>query len=214
MCGRYRNQLSFEGMSRLAKRAAEVSNARPSDDIRPTTRQWVVRAAADGTELTRLRWWLVPYFHRKPIKEWKAATFNARSETVATAASFKSSFQSRRCLVLATGWDEWVGDKGGKQRWTFAPKGGGPLTFGGIWDKAVTPDEGVVESFAIITQPAGSPLNGYHDRAPVVIWEEGRERWLAPGEDVTDLIGPESADRFEIRPVSKDEEAAMRTEAP
>ena len=48
----------------------------------------------------------------------------------------------------------------------------------------------------------------------MVIWEKDSERWLTPGEDVTDLIGPESADRFDIRPVSKDEEAAMRTEAP
>ena len=47
-------------MNRLAKRAAEVSNARPNDNIRLTTRQWVVRVAANGPELTRLRWWLVP----------------------------------------------------------------------------------------------------------------------------------------------------------
>ena len=40
----------------------------------------------------KMRWWLVPFFHKgKPLKAWKAwkaTTFNAKCETVTTAASF------------------------------------------------------------------------------------------------------------------------------
>ena len=61
---------------------------------------------------------------------------------------------------------------------------------------------GVVESFTIIRQPAGLPLNGYHDRAPVVIWQEDRRRWLTLGHNVMDLLGPESPDRFEVEAVA------------
>ena len=150
-----------------------------------------------------MRWWLIPYLHSgKPLKAWKATTFNARSETVTTSASCKGAFERRRCLVPASAWDEWTGDKGAKQRWTFTAKDGQPLTFAGLWDRCETSDEGVVESFTIITQPAGSPLNGYHDRAPVVIWQEDRKRWLTLGHDITDLLGPESPDRFEIENVT------------
>ena len=207
MCGRYRNTLSWsqlrELMTLVRPLSSEAPNLEPQEDIRPTTSQWVIRRVEDGNEAQRMRWWLVPYFHKgKPLKEWKAATFNARAESVATAASFKGAFIRRRCLIPASGWDEWTGPKGSKVRWTFSAKDGEALTFGGLWDRCETSDAGVVESFTIITQPAGSPLNGYHDRAPVLIWAEDREKWLTPSADIADLIGPESVDQFEVRPAA------------
>lgn len=51
-------------------------------------------------------------------------------------------------------------------------------------------------------------VNGYLDRAPVVIWPADRERWLQPGARVGDLISAESADRFDVRPVTDAEIAA------
>ena len=59
-----------------------------------------------------------------------------------------------------------------------------------------------------MTQPAGATLNGYHDRAPVVIWREDRKRWLTVGSEVGDLIGPESADLFDVTPISDAEVGA------
>lgn len=88
-------------------------------------------------------------------------------------------------------------------RWSFTAKGGEPLTFAG-GDRCETADEGVVESFTIVTQPAGSPLNGYHDRAPVVMWQEDRKRWLTVTEDVTDLLAAQSPHRFEAINVPRD----------
>ena len=82
------------------------------------------------------------------------------------------------------------------------PATGPPLTFGGVWDRCETSDQGVVESFSIITQPAGAPLNGYHDRAPVVIWPEDRAQWMTVGAEVAHLMGPESVDRFGVRAVA------------
>jgi putative SOS response-associated peptidase YedK len=52
--------------------------------------------------------------------------------------------------------------------------------------------------FTIVTQPAGAPLNGYHDRAPVVLFSEDWKRWLDPSSNVDDLLGPESVDRFAV----------------
>ena len=190
-------------MKRLAGKAAETSNAQPNLDIRPTTQQWVVREAGGDSELVRARWGLVPFWHSgKALKDFKLTTFNANAETVATAATFKGPFARRRCLVLADGWYEWTGPKGSKQRWLFTPRDGEPLTFAGLWERCTTSDAGEVHSFTIVTQPAGAPLNGYHDRAPVVIWPTERARWLQAGTDVADLIGPESVDRFDARPIT------------
>lgn len=181
---------------------ANAPNMAPASDIRPTTQQWVIREAEDGSEAVKMRWGLVPYWFKGPtLKEFKLTTFNAKSETVATAASFKGPFARRRCLVAADGWYEWTGAKGAKQRHLFTPKHGGALTFTGLWERWKPPEGDPVESFTIVTQPAGAPLNAIHDRAPVVIWQEDRKRWLSVNSDVTELIGPESADRFDVRPI-------------
>ena len=89
-----------------------------------------------------------------------------------------------------------------KQPWLFKPRDGQPIMFAGIWDRCDTIDQGPVDSFAIVTQPAGASLNTYHDRAPVVLFGDEWARWLDVEADVTDLLGPESADRFLVERVS------------
>ena len=215
MCGRYRNHLTVTDLRQLTNpflvrpELAAAPNMAPALDIRPTTQQWVIRQAEDGAEAVQMRWGLVPYWFKGPtLKEFKLTTFNAKAETVATAASYKGPFARRRCLVAADGWYEWKGPKGAKQRYVFTPKDGAPLTFAGLWERWKPPESEPVESFTIVTQPAGSTLNAYHDRAPVVIWREDRRRWLTIGEDVSDLIGPESADLFDVTPITDAEIAA------
>ena len=70
--------------------------------------------------------------------------------------------------------------------------------FAGIWDRCHTADLRPVDSFTIVTQPAGAPLNAYHHRAPVILFGDEWGRWLDTDADVSDLLGPESRDRFEI----------------
>ncbi len=129
---------------------------------------------------------------------FKLTTFNAKAETVATAQTFRESFKRRRCLVPASCWYEWTGFKGEKAKWQFTSRGDPWLCFAGIWDRAMIADVGDVQSFTIITQPAGSPLNAYHDRAPVVVPREHWDTWLDTSADVEFLLGPESADGFHV----------------
>ena len=172
MCGRYGRDIPWselhEALSLTRPLPGDAPNMEPEWDIRPTQARWIVQAADEGLELVKARWWLIPWWHRGTVKEFKLITFNAKSETVATARTFRDSFARRRCLVPASCWYEWTGAKGAKQKWRFAAKEADWLCFGGIWDRCVTTDAGEVLSFSIVTQPAGSPVNGYHDRAPVV----------------------------------------------
>ena len=212
MCGRYRNHLTFSDLRQLTNPGlvrpdpSEAPNMEPQTQVFPTNQAWVIREAADGREALQMRWGLIPFFFKgATLKEFKGTTINARAETVTTSGMYKGPFARRRCLVAADGWYEWTGDKGAKQRHLFTPKGGGPLTFAGLWERWTSPEGEPVESFTIVTQPAGAPLNDIHDRAPVVIWDEDRNRWLSLTQDVSDLIGAQAAERFDVRPISEDE---------
>jgi putative SOS response-associated peptidase YedK len=136
------------------------------------------------------------------MNQWKATTFNAHAETVRTCRAYRDSFSRRRCLVAADGWYEWKGEREDdpkkKQPWLFEPQDGAPIMLAGIWDRCETTDQGLVESFTVVTQPAGAPLSGYHDRAPVTQFGPVWKRWLDVDADVDDLLGPESADRFVV----------------
>ncbi len=209
MCGRYRNLQTWSDLhAALQLFVGPVDqaalNLEPMLQVRPTNSAPIVRQTDEGFQVANARWWLIPWFHKGALKEWKATTFNARAETVATSRAYRDSFMHRRCLVPADGWYEWMGphpenDKR-KQPWLFTARDGEPMMFAGIWDRCETTDQGLVESFTIITQPAGSSLNGYHDRAPVVLFDHEWRRWLDVQDDVTDLLGSESKDRFSAEP--------------
>jgi len=136
----------------------------------------------------------VPFWHRGGLKDFKLTTFNAKAETIATAQTFREAFKRRRCLVPASCWYEWTGPKGDKTKWKFTSRTEPWLCLAGIWDRAVLADVGEVQSFTIITQPAGSPLNAYHDRAPVVLPREHWNTWLDTSADVSFLLRSESVD--------------------
>jgi putative SOS response-associated peptidase YedK len=56
-----------------------------------------------------MRWGLIPGWWSKPLKEMRLATFNARSDTVASMPMFREAFKKRRCLIPASGFYEWQG---------------------------------------------------------------------------------------------------------
>jgi putative SOS response-associated peptidase YedK len=62
---------------------APPQNLPPRYNICPTDPVDVVTESDGNRDLVRMRWGLVPSCWPKPLKELKAATFNARTETVA-----------------------------------------------------------------------------------------------------------------------------------
>jgi len=66
-----------------------------------------VTQRAGNRDFTRMRWGLVPSWWPKPLKELKAATFNARVETVAEKPFFREAFRRTRCIIPASGYCEW-----------------------------------------------------------------------------------------------------------
>jgi putative SOS response-associated peptidase YedK len=96
---------------------------------------------------------------------------NARSETVASAKTFRQAMAERRCLVPASKYFEWrKPDSGRKEKYAFRLQDGSPFYMAGIFS-----DNG---KFAILTRGAVPTLSDIHDRMPVVVPKKLMRNWL------------------------------------
>jgi len=142
--------------------------------------------------LTSYRWGLIPSW----AKDTAAGSrlFNARAETVATKAAFRSAFASHRILVPADGFYEWrKRDDGTKQPYYFTRTDGAPLAFAGIaewWrDRNGPPDAPGIRSCSIITTRASQDMDGIHDRMPVILDPATFDVWLDPdNHEIPELV--------------------------
>ncbi len=156
-------------------------------------------------EPAALRWGLVP--------SWSddlaigSRMINARGETVDSKPSFKRSFASRRCLVLADGYYEWQKVVDGKQPYLIHRPDDAPFAMAGLWEINRKAASEPVTTCTVITTSANPVTGQIHDRMPVTIGEQDIDRWLDPGfRDVAalkELIRPAADDTFRLTPVSR-----------
>ena len=179
-------------------------NLRPHYNIAPTDPVDVVRLNAEGQrELVSMRWGLVPFFRKKSLKE-VPATFNARAESVAEKPMFREAFRRRRCIIPASGFFEWTGEKGDKQPHLFTAADGSPiLAFAGLWDRWHNPATGEeLLSCTIVVSGASDWMIPYHDRMPVLLSAGDIEGWLN-GTLGADALRPAAEAALREWPVSK-----------
>ncbi|MEU5422558.1 SOS response-associated peptidase [Streptomyces sp. NPDC001407] len=116
MCGRYAASRSPEDLVGLfgVEKWEPAEALAPDWNVAPTKSVHVVleRPLKDARErgpvrqLRSLRWGLVPSWAKSP--EGAAKMINARAETVHEKPSYRRAFASRRCLIPADGYYEWV----------------------------------------------------------------------------------------------------------
>jgi putative SOS response-associated peptidase YedK len=195
MCGRTALSASPEELREIFE-LDELPVVAPHYNVPPSQPVHVVRAAADGAsrKLEAVRWGLVPYWAKDPKIGGKLAL--ARTETVVTAPAFREAVRRRRCLVAIDGFYEWQRD--GKKSHPFAVRrdDGKPFALAGVWERWISKDDGeVLESCAIITQPARSPVDLVHERMPLVLPKGDWAGWLDPRITGADAIAPLLAPR-------------------
>jgi putative SOS response-associated peptidase YedK len=84
-------------------------------NIAPTDPVDVVKPAANGAaELVPMRWGLVPWWWKKPLKQLPAS-FDARAETVADKPMFRDAFARHRSVIPASGYYERLKRPDGRQ---------------------------------------------------------------------------------------------------
>lgn len=208
MCGRFTSEMTWSEIHALYSihdAPPPTTNSQPRFNIAPTQEvDFAHLDKAGNIELNRGRWWLVPFFAKELPK---AAMFNARLETVDTSGAFREGFKSRRCLIPADGYFEWIKneDDGGKDPWLLRLPGDAPFSFAGIWARN---DNLGVTSCTIITAPAVPEIEHIHSRMPIILAPEAYGTWLnteIQGKDAKALLLDAQIDsQLEFHRVSRD----------
>src|SRR5499433_1046312 len=203
MCGRFTQSHTWHKISGLYGLVGAARNLQPYYNIAPTDPIRVVRSADGGvTELTSMRWGLVPWWWKKPMK-LLPASFNARAESVANKPMFRDAFARHRCIIPASGYYEWLKRPDGRQPYFISATDGGVLSFAGLWDRWKNPETGEpVASCTIIVTDANALTRPLHDRMPVVLDKADFELWLN-GAAGKELLRPAAEDRLRMWPVSR-----------
>ncbi len=216
MCGRYfshgvsweeyRSSLDFQV-------PPDMPDLRPAYNIAPTQTAPIFRYEGDKLVAAPAMWGLVPHWWKKPLSEKRFSTFNARSEKGASAASFRTAFKKRHCLIPASGFYEWKGPKGQKQPYAIGLQNRRWFCFAGLWDRATieehsvdgeTVEERVIDSFTILTTAPNDMMKDIHNRMPVILNPGDYKVWLEPENDNgTALLKPFPGDLMHAWPVGK-----------
>jgi putative SOS response-associated peptidase YedK len=202
-CGRFAQSYTWQEVQDLYDITATAGNLQPHYNLAPGDPVGVVRSAANGeAELASMRWGLVPYWWKRPLKQLPA-TFNARAESITAKPMFRDAFNRRRCIIPATGYYGWIGRRNNKQPYFVSAADGGVLSFAGLWDRCKNPETGEpVTSCTIIVTDANALTRPIHDRMPVVLRDANIGRWLS-GAGGTELLRPAAEDRLRIWQVSR-----------
>ena len=160
-------------------------------NVAPTDPVYVIAERDGQRQLASMRWGLVPHW----APNTKSIHINARSETVATTATFRDSFARKRCLIPADGFYEWEpATQGRTPHWVYRADGH-PMAFAGIWASRQDPvTEDWQRTCSIITAGAEGPIRSIHDRMPVAlvpsVWNGWLDRDLRDPEATGSLLQP------------------------
>lgn len=201
MCGRY-----VLGESSWAEYHDALTILKPEPiklrfNIAPTQSAPICFASGGTLKLTDARWWFVPHWHKGGVKDWKATTFNAKIETAREKPTFRSAWKNNRCIVPATGYYEWTGEKGKKQPWLISVNQNIPVFFfAGLYSKR---SDGEF-TYTILTRDAAPEIEHLHKRMPVILHSEQLVLWLnsiVEDDQMIDEFGLGWDDRFQYRKV-------------
>jgi len=165
----------------------------------------IIMRGADEFELDIARFGLIPSW----AKELKFGrhTYNARTETVASKASFRHAWKNNQFALVPV--DTFYEPKyiDGKSHWyAISREDGDPFTVAAIYDDAIIEGE-KVRSFSMLTINANqhSFMKQFHNpndekRSIIVIPEESRQDWLHCDHEEANEFFFEMRDEFIAKP--------------
>lgn len=165
----------------------------------------IIMRGADEFELDIARFGLIPSW----AKELKFGrhTYNARTETVASKASFRHAWKNNQFALVPV--DTFYEPKyiDGKSHWyAISREDGDPFTVAAIYDDAIIEGE-KVRSFSMLTINANQHpfMKQFHNpndekRSIIVIPEESRQDWLHCNHEEASEFFFEMRDEFIAKP--------------
>jgi putative SOS response-associated peptidase YedK len=145
-----------------------------SDDIRINQMGPVMRRSANLVELAPMNFGL-PSDQPK-----RGPVFNYRSDG-------RKFANSRRCLVVASGFFEFTGTKYPKTKHRFTLNGAPFMAIAGIWREA---QGNHPMAFAMLTTEPGPDIAPYHDRQVVALRPRDWSAWLDLSRPEAELLRP------------------------
>jgi len=209
MCGRMTQQRPTSELAEIFEADDRIDAPGGRFNVAPTDDAAVVVQREEQRAVTAYRWGLIPHWSDTP--KTGNRMFNARSETLDRNPAFRYAFSKRRCLVPVDAYYEWKRAGSVRQPYAIVRPDGGPIALAGLWAGWKDEDTGeVIRSFTIVTTEANDMMAFVHNRMPVMIPEEGWERWLDPertdGAGLAELKGllvPSDEGWLEMYPVSR-----------
>ncbi|KAG6962574.1 hypothetical protein JG687_00007072 [Phytophthora cactorum] len=202
MCGRARCTLAREEVAEAAGVAPEEfvdgDKYKPVENMGPgrygpiLLQRGGAKAESETKMKTRLqamRWGLIPSFAKANAKPDHFLMFNAR-------------YQSTR---LEDRYYEWQQvDKREKQPYYFY-RDGIPMKFAGLYDQWKNEAGELMCTYTILTTAVAPELKWLHTRMPVILSDEGVDRWLsgAKFEDLKDLLASYRSTDLKWHPVDR-----------
>ena len=129
-----------------------------------------------------LAWGFKPAWSRGPVT-------NAMIETAACKPTFKDAFATRRCLVPASAFYEFVDFNSRKQPVMFTLADESPFFFAGLWSQREQPG-----NFVILTTAANDAIRDVHDRMPLIVAPSDYDAWMNPAAEGYKQVGATTAE--------------------
>ena len=203
MCARFSLSSPIEALRNLFQLSGSP-NLRASYNIAPTNTVFALRLASNTNEEMQHfmpQWGLIPSWSKDGSNS--GSLINARSETVSSKPSFRSAFKSRRCLIPANGFFEWMKTKDGSKQPYFIQGNDQPIfAFAGLWETWTNHEGEQIESCTILTQAADETSSHIHHRIPVTVNPNFHKSWLT-GIDIASLPPLAQQASFSYYPVHK-----------
>jgi putative SOS response-associated peptidase YedK len=191
MCNDYEQHVTHaayaEAIRRLELSAPAVESAADlpqADDIRIGDIGPVLRVEGNGVALAPMR------FGFPPPRPKAGPIFNFKSE----GRSFRDS---RRCVIVCSGFFEFTGSKYPKAKHRFALRDSPLMGIAGLWSEA---EDGSL-SFTMLTTEPGPDIAPYHDRQVCVLAPGDWAAWLFLTRPEAELLRPLPAGSLSVETV-------------
>ncbi len=191
MCGRFTITIDLEDLREYLVDHYSITELKsefqlPRYNIAPT--QNVITVINDGNKnrVGLLQWGLVPHFAKN--EKIGVSMINAKSETLIEKPSFKSSFQTKRCVILADSFYEWKREENEKKPMRIGLNDQKIFPMAGLWSTFTRLDGTKLHTTTIITTNANELMSEIHDRMPVILDDVSVKEWLNPrNQDLSQL---------------------------